>query len=120
MAYVEAGEKTKILSSHPSREIILKMVEKIIREYQPKKVILFGSYAYGEITEDSDVDFLIIKNTDERPIDRWMAVKKLLRDTARALPVSPLVYTEKELKERIAVKDFFVEEIFEKGEILYG
>lgn len=52
------------------RQIILRMVEKIAKEYQPRKIILFGSYAYGEPTQDSDVDLLIIKNTDKRPIDR--------------------------------------------------
>lgn len=103
-----------------AREIILDMVKKIIKEYQPKKIVLFGSYAYGEITEDSDIDLLIVKNTDKRPIDRWIEVKRLLRDTTRTFPVSPLVYTEKEIEERTAVKDFFVEEIFKKGETLYG
>lgn len=101
-------------------QIILEMVEKIVNEYQPKKIILFGSYAYGEPTEDSDVDLLIIKDTGKRPIDRWIEVKRLLRDTSRSLPVSPLVYTEKEIEERNAMKDFFIEEIFEKGEVLYG
>ncbi len=102
-----------------AREIILKMVEKIIKEYQPKKIILFGSYAYGEPTEDSDIDLLIIKDTDKRPIDRWVEVKRVLRDTARTLPVSPLVYTEKEIEERMAIKDFFLKEILETGEVLY-
>lgn len=103
-----------------ARQVILRMVDKLIEEYRPEKVILFGSYAYGEPTEDSDVDLLIIKNTDKRPIDRWVEVKKLLRDVTRDLPVSPLVYTEKELEERIAIKDFFIQEIFETGEVLYG
>jgi len=102
------------------RDIILKMVDKIVREYQPDKVILFGSYAYGKPDEDSDVDLLIIKDTDKRPIDRWMEVKKLLRDTARVLPVAPLVYTKKEVEDRTAIKDFFLKEVFDKGEILYG
>ena len=109
-----------MIGDEESRQIILGMAEKIIREYQPKKIILFGSYAYGEPTEDSDVDLLIIKNTDKRPIDRWIEVKKLLRDAARRLPVSPLVYTEEEIEEGNAIKDFFIEEIFEKGEVLYG
>lgn len=103
-----------------AREIICKMVEKIVKEYEPKKVILFGSYAYGEPTEDSDVDLLIIKDTDKRPIDRWVEVKRFLRGIAGTLPVAPLVYTEKELEERTAIKDFFVEEILDKGEVLYG
>ncbi len=103
-----------------ARKIIIEIVDRIIKVYKPKKVILFGSYAYGEPAEDSDIDLLIIKNTDKRPIDRWVEVKRLLRDNSRTLPVSPLVYTEKEIEERIAIKDFFVEEILGKGEVLYG
>ncbi|OHB54889.1 MAG: hypothetical protein A2173_03355 [Planctomycetes bacterium RBG_13_44_8b] len=102
------------------KKIITEIVDRISKGYKPKKVILFGSYAYGEPTEDSDIDLLIIKNTDKRPIDRWIEVKRLLRDISRTVPVSPLVYTEKEIEDRIAIKDFFIEEIFEKGDILYG
>lgn len=103
-----------------TKQIILEIAKRIIAEYRPEKIILFGSYAYGEPTEDSDVDLLIIKNTDKRPIDRWIEVKKLLRGTTQNLPVSPLVYTEEEIRVRNAIKDFFIEEIFERGEVLYG
>jgi predicted nucleotidyltransferase len=53
-------------------DLVSQIVDKIIREYQPKKIILFGSYAYGEPNEDSDIDLLIVKNTDKKPIDRWI------------------------------------------------
>src|SRR4030042_316297 len=102
------------------KKIITEIVDRISKGYKPKKVILFGSYAYGEPSEDSDIDLLIIKNTDKRPIDRWVEVKRILRDKSRMLPISPLVYTEKEIEQRLALKDFFVEEILEKGELLYG
>lgn len=102
------------------KEAIREIAEKIIREYQPRKIILFGSYAYGEPTEDSDIDLFIIKDTDEPPLKRWMELKKLLRDPSRTLAVAPLVYTEKELAERVAIKDFFIQEILEKGEVIYG
>jgi uncharacterized protein len=101
-------------------ELIRQLVEKIVRGYSPQKIILFGSYAYGNPTPESDIDLLIIKNTDKRPMDRWMEVKKLLRDPKRVIPVSPLVYTEREIEERRAIRDFFLEEIFEKGKVLYG
>ena len=97
------------------RETILNIVERIVRDYQPEKVILFGSFAYGAPGEDSDVDLLIVKDTDKSPLERWMEVKKILRGTARELPVSPLVYTKNEIEERKGMKDFFIEEIFEKG-----
>lgn len=102
-----------------SAEAIKIIVDKIISEYKPKKVILFGSYAYGAPTEDSDIDLLIIKDTDKRPIDRWVEVKKILRSLKSTFPVSPLVYTEKEITERTAIKDFFIQEIFERGKVLY-
>ena len=103
-----------------TKEIIPSIIDKIIEDYSPEKIILFGSYAYGEPSEDSDIDLLIIKNTDKRPVDRWIEVKRILRDTKRTVPVSPLVYTEKEIDERKALKDFFIEEIFNKGVVLYG
>ena len=102
------------------REIIRETADKIQKEYKPKMIILFGSYAYGEPTIDSDIDLLIIKDTEKRPIDRWVEVKRLLRDITRTLPVSPLVYTPEEIEARTAIKDFFIEEILEKGEVLYG
>ncbi len=102
------------------KRLILEVAKRIEEQYRPKKIILFGSYAYGEPAQDSDVDLLIIKNTDKPLIDRWIEVKKLLRGVAPGLPVSPLVYTEKEIDERNAIRDFFIEEILEKGEVLYG
>jgi len=102
------------------RELIDRMTGRIVEEYKPERIILFGSYVYGEPTEDSDIDLLIIKETEKRPMDRWVEVKRLLRDYARVLPVSPLIYTPKEIEERTAVKDFFIAEILAKGEVLYG
>lgn len=108
-----------MLENTQSRDTILKIVRKIVEGYQPKKIILFGSHAYGKPTPDSDVDLFIVKDTDKRPIDRWVEVKRLLRDTAPTVPVAPLVYTEKEIEERTAMRDFFLEEILQRGEVLY-
>ena len=102
------------------QKLIDEIVDKIVQEYNPKKIILFGSYAYGKPTADSDIDLLIIKNTDKRPLDRWLEVKKILRNPQRSISISPLVYTEKEIEHRLFIKDFFLEEIFQKGKTLYG
>ena len=115
----ESGNRT--MTTNPRfKKIISEIADRILKGYKPTKIILFGSYAHGEPTEDSDVDLLIIKNTNKKPIDRWIEVKRLLRDISRTIPVSPLVYTEEEIEQRLAIKDFFIEEIFERGEILYG
>jgi predicted nucleotidyltransferase len=96
------------------------IVQRIVAGYAPEKIILFGSYADGTPDEDSDIDLLIVKNTDKRPIERWMEVKRLLRDRDRRAAVSPLVYTPSELERRLAIKDFFIQEVLEKGQVLYG
>ncbi|RJP60597.1 MAG: nucleotidyltransferase domain-containing protein [Deltaproteobacteria bacterium] len=102
------------------QEIIRDILQKIVAGYSPRKVILFGSLAYGHPGENSDIDLLIIKDTDSRPIERWMEVKRLLRDRNRKMSVSPLVYTSREIEDRLAIKDFFLQEVLEKGKVLYG
>jgi uncharacterized protein len=101
-------------------EILREVVQKIVAGYSPQKIILFGSLANGEPDENSDIDLLIVKDTTKRPIERWMELKRLLRDRNRRMSVSPLVYTPKEIEERLAVKDYFIQEVLEKGEVLYG
>lgn len=102
------------------QEIIRDILQKIVAGYSPQKVILFGSLAYGQLDENSDIDLLIIKDTDKRPIERWMEVKRLLRDRNRKVSISPLVYTSREIEDRLAIKDFFLQEVLEKGKVLYG
>jgi len=102
------------------REIIKRMVEKIKREYQPEKIILFGSYAWGKPTKESDIDLVIIKNTTDRRIDRAVEVRTILDEGNAMFPLDVLVYTPDEIKRRLEIEDDFVIEILEKGEILYG
>jgi predicted nucleotidyltransferase len=103
-----------------SRQVIEEIVKKIVIEYSPQKVILFGSYAYGNPDEESDLDILVIKDTDKRPIERWTDIKRILRDRNRIISVTPVVYTPKELQKRISLGDFFIQEVLEKGKVLYG
>ena len=103
-----------------AKEIISGIVEKIVKEYNPRRIILFGSYAYGTPGDASDLDILIIKDTDSPPRDRWMEVRRILRPFNRLIPISPLVYTTREVEERRMVKDFFIEDILNKGRVLYG
>ncbi len=99
--------------------IVSEIVEKLKREYKPLKIILFGSYAYGNPTEDSDIDLLILKNTDERRVDRFVQVKRIIYNPNCKIPVSPLVYSPEELEERLRIGDDFIKEIIQKGTILY-
>ena len=101
------------------KKIILEVVGKLRSEYEPIKIILFGSYAYGNPTKDSDIDLLILKNTDKRRADRFVEVKRIIYNPDLKIPISPLVYTPEELEERLKIGDDFVKEIVRKGIVLY-
>lgn len=102
------------------REIIEQMVRRLVDEYQPERVILFGSMARGEPTQDSDIDLLIVKETAEPPLDRRVRVRRLLSDPERRIPFSPLVLTPRELADRLALGDPFYQEIIGKGRVMYA
>lgn len=99
---------------------IERIVKQIAEGYRPLKVILFGSHAWGEPTEDSDIDLLIVKETSDRFIDRWVAVRELIADPQRRTPVEPIVLTPEELDRRIAGGDQFFRQIVTRGKLLYA
>ncbi len=102
------------------RKIIIEIAEKIKKEYKPNKIILFGSYAYGTPGRDSDIDLLIIKDTQERPIDREVTVTRIVSDPKRLIPFEPIVLTPEEVNKRLKIGDQFIKEILQKGKILYA
>ncbi|MCK4357243.1 MAG: nucleotidyltransferase domain-containing protein [Candidatus Cloacimonetes bacterium] len=101
------------------RKIILRMVEKIKTEYQPERIVLFGSYSWGKPTRDSDVDLLIIKKTNERHIDRAVRVREIVDKENRMVPLDIVVYTPQELKQRLKARDYFIKKILTKGDVIY-
>lgn len=100
--------------------ILKRITEKIINEYKPEKIILFGSYAYGEPTADSDVDLFIVKETKKRHIDRSIEVAEILDEENREVPLDLLVFTPAEIIDRLAKGDHFIKIILNEGKILYG
>ena len=102
------------------RRVILAIVERIRREYRPKRIVLFGSYANGNPGPDSDIDLLIVKDTTDRPIDRRVAVARIAADPNRLIPVESLVLTSGEVESRLALGDQFLQGILASGEPLYA
>lgn len=96
------------------------IVKRIAEGYQPAKVILFGSHAWGDPTEDSDIDLLIVKATSDRFIDRWAKVRKLIEDPMQRIPVEPIVVTPEELDQRVARGDQFFQRLVTDGKLLYA
>ena len=101
------------------RKQIENIISKLKQDYDPEQIILFGSYAYGNPTDESDIDLLIIKDTQEPILARWMSVRKLVTDLRKGLAFSPIIVTPSELKIRLDKGDPFFEEILQKGKKLY-
>jgi predicted nucleotidyltransferase len=102
------------------RPLLDQIVRVLAATYQPERIILFGSYAYGEPDTASDIDLLILKETDKSFPKRWAEVCELAAEIVGTIPFSPLVLTPTELAERRAKGDQFFEEILTKGEVLYA
>lgn len=94
------------------------VVQRIVENVNPEKIILFGSYAEGNPNENSDLDILIIKETDMPRYKRNSEVKKYLRGLK--IPIDVVVYSQKEIDEWKNVKTSFVNNVLEKGKVLYG
>ena len=101
-----------------SRQDIQATCDDIVREFAPLQVILFGSYAYGTPTEDSDVDLLVVMDIPESET-RHQAVK-IRQRIPRRFPMDVLVRSPEEITYRVSYNDWFLREITEKGEVLYG
>ena len=93
------------------------LVCQVVALAQPQRIILFGSYAYGNPGHDSDVDLLVVM-----PYTRHSAYQAaaILTRVNPAFPVDVLVRTPGELAERIAQGDFFLREVVERGRELYA
>jgi len=109
-----------MVASQEVRAVIQGIVKKLRADYAPQKVILFGSQKRGTPQPDSDIDLLVIKETPERFIDRWVTVRRILSDSQRTIPIEMLVLTPEEVSKRLAIGDQFIEEIIRDGEVLYA
>lgn len=111
----------ELMNHGPRRRISLQRIRaaarRIGRQMRPRKVILFGSYAAGHPTAESDVDFLVIMPSRQRPAARAAAVSRLL--DPRPFAVDILVRTPQEIARRLAMGDSFIEEILQHGKVLY-
>jgi uncharacterized protein len=93
------------------------ITEKLISEYDPDRIILFGSYGRKESDADSDIDLLIIKETPELPLKRQIEVERILSD--RVVPLDILVYTPAEVRLLYRIGSPFMEEVMRKGKVLF-
>lgn len=86
------------------------ITRKIVKEYQPEKIILFGSYAWGKPHKWSDMDLLVVKKTSKSRLEREQELRNLLSPQKIAMDI--LVYTPSELEKSINQnRNLFIEDI---------
>ncbi len=66
--------------SRDMQSVLERVVDALVANYQPERIVLFGSYAYGEPKATSDIDLLILKETDKSFSKRWAEVSELVAD----------------------------------------
>ena len=91
-------------------------IHKIVKKYKPEKIILFGSYATGNPTPDSDVDLLVIIDTKQPTWDVSVDISLMLK---HSFPMDIIVKTPQEIKKRLNYGDYFIKDIIETGKIIY-
>ncbi len=84
----------------------------IVREFAPQQVILFGSYAYGTPTEASDVDMFVVMEAQQQ-------AREIQKRIPRRFHLDLHVRCPKDIAYRVAHNDWFLREVFEKGDVLY-
>ena len=98
-------------------EAIRALSDRIAASFHPERIVLFGSYAYGSPTEDSDVDLLVILSHEGKAARK---AAEILTTTRPTFPVDILVRTPAQIEQRISMNDFFMQEIIAKGKVLFA
>jgi uncharacterized protein len=95
---------------------IKKLCRRIAEEFQPEKIILFGSQAYGKPRPDSDVDLLVVMPFEGGYFEQAHKIRMRL---GLSLPIDLLVNTPEQLQYRLDIGDRFMREIVERGKVMY-
>ena len=95
---------------------IQSVIQPLVHDYKPEQIILFGSYAGGSPTEDSDVDLLIVLPFKGKSIHKAVEMRLKLKTS---FPVDLVVRTPEKVRERLNLDDPFMVNVFKTGRVLY-
>jgi uncharacterized protein len=95
---------------------IVEFSDRLVTEYKPRKVVLFGSYARGTANIHSDIDLLVILPFKGKPAYISAEMRVRLRPP---FPIDLIVRTPETVRERLAIGDGFMRDILENGKVLY-
>ena len=99
-----------------SRKRIRDYCHSIGREFQPEKIILFGSYAHGTATADSDVDLLVVLAFRGNDVSKAIEIRCRFETP---FPLDLLVRKPSFIQKRLRERDMFIEQVLNEGRVLY-
>lgn len=108
-------EKVEIKTSVHSA-MLQRLVQQIVSGFHPQKVILFGSYAYGAPTAESDLDLLVVMEAGGRPL---RAAANIAAAIDHPLPLDILVIEPEQLQSALDREFTFATEVMTRGTVLY-
>jgi uncharacterized protein len=103
-----------IRRSYPA--VVRKTLDSIARGYKPEQIWLHGSFARGDFHQGSDLDLIIIKETDKKFLDR---IEEVLQYVPGGIAVEPMVYTPREIETMQAEGNTFLEQALSEGVLVY-
>ena len=95
---------------------IQSVADKIAEQFQPERIILFGSYAYGTPNEDSDVDLLVVMPFEGKSVRKSIEIEA---EVHQGFPMDLIAITPASLQSRLDSEDYFLREVVESGRVLY-
>ena len=95
---------------------IKKYVRKLVQQFQPERVVMFGSYASGNPRADSDVDLLVVVRHTGAAAEQAARIRQGIR---AGFPLDIIVRSPTAIQKRLAMGDAFIREILEKGKVLH-
>ncbi len=107
-----------------NRKIQQKIVSRITRAERIVKIILFGSYAKGNPNSNSDIDLIVVLDSDTIPgnfkerTENYLRISRSLRDLKKEYPIDLIVYTKPEFNKFISMKSIFSKRIMSEGKNL--
>ena len=98
-------------------ELVDDVVDRIVTDFSPRMIVVFGSVARHEATEDSDLDILVVMETDLDLLHRGTDIRRALRGIM--IPMDIVVVTPEEFEEQKDDPFEFVHEIMNAGIVVY-
>jgi len=101
-------------------EILSRATEILVRTYGASLVVFHGSRLFGDPYPDSDIDLLVVKETDKNPIDRTKEAEALLEGIGAPVPFDVLVWTPEEVRWGLSTGQTYVGVAIFNGRFLFG